>query len=164
MLALKHRVHTPWQAMGGLVAIKGSNSNWLGSNYNTDAPGLVSVLGNFETYRIHGGSVGHVCIATCHDNNEFAKWLVAKTDLSSAQTHGTANVACPTLAIAHWHIYSPLTASDGQDWGTVSGDAKRVVMYNVHANKYLGVTGGNVVFKTTYGADDWWEIHPRGVP
>ena len=136
----------------------------MSTGYSSNAPGFANTVGSYETYRISGGTVGHVCISTVHDGNQFSKWLVSMTDLSSVRAHGTANVACPSLAIAHWQIYSPLTASDGQDWGTVSGDARRVVMYNVHANKYLGVTGGNVVFKTTYGADDWWEIHPRGVP
>jgi hypothetical protein len=150
------------QTLQALLTNLGTSSLALGLVGWTagDAPGMATVVADYEAFRLNGGTEGYVCITTSHDSNNFVRKLEMNdggtVTISTSTSRGCADAM-------RWQIFTPATTSDGRDWTTATGDGRRVVVYNPHRGKYMGLVdlnGGGIESTTTYGELQSWSIVP----
>ena len=94
------------------------------------------------------------CIYTNHDSNRYSRLL--KPDSSNVAVLGSEYDECTSAA--RWQITVPETTQDGTDWATATGDGERVLIYSPSVGQYLGYSGTNVVWTTSWTAAESWKI------
>eukprot|EP00966_Prymnesium_polylepis_P162309 3751300-Prymnesium_polylepis.1 len=95
----------------GLVAFKGKDGKYLSQGWTAgDAPGMATVVADYEAFRLNGGTEGYVCITTSHDSNNFVRKLEMNdggtVTISTSTSRGCADAM-------RWQIFTPATTSDG---------------------------------------------------
>jgi len=141
---------------GSVVSLKGANDKYMGIGYSaySDTPTGADSVGAHEQLRIRPAPGYMFCIYTSHDSSKYDRLLVSTG--AARPTVGNANEEC--TSDKRWQIILPDTTEAGTDWATATGDAERVLIYGPNEGKYLGWSGNDVVFTTSWTEAESWKI------